>query len=106
MATRKHDRAFRRRDFRITALFAVPMMICFGLAWVRPAFWPFALAFGGLGLAGLIWQQLRTRRYRCPECGARIPYRAGLPGAPIEYHCQQCDIIWDSGFVEPTPDHG
>lgn len=106
MATHKQDKRLRRRHFGITTLFALPLLACFALAWSTPYFWPAAGAFGTVALVGLLFQELRFRRHRCPDCGARLPYPELPPGARIEYYCERCDVLWDSGFVEPKPDHG
>jgi len=104
MPVRKHDRKLRRRHFGITTLFALPFLLCFALAWSTPYFWPAAIGCGVIAIVGLIFQELRFRRYRCPDCGAVLPYTYSGPGSRIEYVCQRCDIVWDSGFLEPEKD--
>jgi hypothetical protein len=39
-------------------------------------------------------------RYRCPKCGARIPFCGDDPKRAQEYryYCKDCDIIWQTGL--------
>lgn len=43
----------------------------------------------------------RVRRFTCPDCGTAIPgYMPthGKPGVPVRYHCNRCDVIWETGL--------
>jgi hypothetical protein len=104
MPVRKYDKSLKRRHLVSTTLFAIPFLICFAYAWTTSHFWPGAIGCGVTALVGLIVQELRFRRYHCPDCGALLPYRPAAPGARIEYVCSRCDVTWDSGFVEPEKD--
>ena len=91
--TRRHDRKFRRRHLVITTLFVLLLVIYLALAWDTPHCWP---VFGVIGIVGLVIRELRFRRYRCPDCGTRLPYFNSGPGSRIEYVCLRCDVVWDS----------
>jgi DNA-directed RNA polymerase subunit RPC12/RpoP len=96
MPARKQDKRLRERHFGMTTLFALPFLVCFAFAWSRPSLWPVAIGCSAIVLAGLVFQELRLRRYHCPDCGALLPYTPAAPYARIEYFCSQCDVIWDS----------
>ncbi len=104
MPTRKKDLRLRRRHYGVTTLLALPFLVCFALAWSTSHFWPSAIGCGVIAVVGLILQERRFRRYHCPDCGALLPYTPAAPGARIEYVCPRCDVIWDSGFMEPEKD--
>ena len=104
MPTRKQDKRLRRCHIGITTLFALPLLLCFALAWSTSSFWPAAIGFGVIALVGLVFQELRFRRYHCLDCGALLPYTPAAPGARIEYVCPRCDVVWNSGFVAPQRD--
>jgi DNA-directed RNA polymerase subunit RPC12/RpoP len=97
MPRRKQDKRLRERHFGMTTLFTLPFLICFALAWSRPLFWVGVIGCAAILLAGLVFQELRLRRYHCPDCGALLPYTLAAPYARIEYFCSRCDVIWDSG---------
>jgi hypothetical protein len=97
MPTRKQDKRLRERHFGMTTLFTLPFLICFALAWSRPLFWVGVIGCAAILLAGLVFKELRLRRYHCPDCGALLPYTLAAPYARIEYFCSRCDVIWDSG---------
>jgi hypothetical protein len=97
MPKRKQDARLRKRRFGITTLFAVAFLICVALAWSTPLFWLAAMGCGVIILVRLVFQEFRVRRYRCPDCGALLPYASAAPYARIEYFCSRCDVTWDSG---------
>lgn len=70
-------------------------------------FWLFAGIFAWSTAVGLACTFVTLRRYRCPQCNARI--RETSPpllneGDPVRYHCQRCDIMWETGFNKPSAD--
>jgi DNA-directed RNA polymerase subunit RPC12/RpoP len=97
MPKRKQDERLRERHFGMTTLFTLAFLICFAFAWRTPSLWLAAIGCGAIVLAGLVFQELRFRRYHCPDCGALLPYTPAAPHARIEYFCSRCDVIWDSG---------
>lgn len=101
MPQRKHDPRLLDRHLRGIVPMGGLFLTCVATAWLRPQwFWPAFVLGSGLACAGLVMQELRFRRYRCPDCGAMLSYRRANPGAPIEYNCKRCDVIWTTGFVE------
>jgi predicted RNA-binding Zn-ribbon protein involved in translation (DUF1610 family) len=43
-----------------------------------------------------------TWRYRCPQCGT--PIRTNTPrrvGTPVRHQCDQCRVVWDTGWKVP-----
>lgn len=40
-------------------------------------------------------------RFNCPRCGCHIPNAIRFVG-PLEYYCQNCDVIWDTGVKRWT----
>lgn len=106
MPIRKRDTAFARRHFWNAAIFGVPFIICLivGMkAHEGRDGTQFLLAWGigvAIAIIGFVRQQRQSRRYRCPECGAILPYATEGEERRIQFHCQSCDIIWDSGMME------
>jgi len=68
--------------------------------------WPAAIAATSISFVGLVTQELRFRRYRCPACHSRLAYTDISPGTRIEFHCPKCDIVWDTGFSATSDDSG
>jgi len=105
MPTRKRDRTLARRHFGYFALLGVPFLICLVVAVRYPGHFCMAWAIAVvIGITGLVTQEMRFRRFRCPDCGAMLRYERLPPGSPIEYHCERCDVIWETGFSESTGD--
>src|SRR5262245_64594022 len=110
------DTAITRR-IKWAALFLVAAMVfCFGiLAWIlligggnEPA----NLAESHLMFAGILGVILASVyafvtfarlqwRYRCPQCGARLPRVPASYGygAQIRYECASCNVEWDTGMT-------
>lgn len=100
MSIRKQDRSMARRHLLMTALLGIPFIACFVIGFNYEAFfWPAFFIGGVIAVMGLTLQTLRFRRYRCQECGTILPYNKPS-GSKIEYCCQRCDIIWETGFSE------
>src|ERR1017187_3170375 len=74
MPTRKQDARLRERHFGMTTLFTLAFLICVAFVWRTPSLWPAAIGCGAIVLAGLVFQELRFRRYHCPDCGALLPF--------------------------------
>lgn len=101
MPTLKHDHtADRRSSYALLAAVAfmgLGMALWAAFDWALPGF---LCAFVGGG-ASVIRFFVLQHRYHCPQCGARLPYRGGaLPGDKALYHCQRCDVLWDTGLTE------
>jgi len=52
-----------------------------------------------VAVAAALWATIRLKRYRCHKCG-RLIGRADASrlgrGEPIVFHCDRCDIEWDT----------
>jgi hypothetical protein len=106
MPVRKKDPSLGRRHLKNFVVLGVPFTLAFLAAiyahrqqrtdWFITAF---VVGFV-VALIGLVRQERLFRRYRCPQCGARLSESPRKNGQPIEFFCQHCDIIWDSGFIE------
>src|SRR5688572_24456693 len=97
---RKRDPKLLARHFVAATIVGIPFVACLAVSFWRPDyFWPACVVGGTVCIVGLILQELRFRRYRCPDCHSLLPYPALPPGARLEYHCSKCGIIWDLGFV-------
>lgn len=55
-------------------------------------------------LIGFIRQQSRFSRLECPECDVRLYANEFKIDAPIEFRCERCKIIWDTGFTHGSGD--
>jgi hypothetical protein len=53
-----------------------------------------------IGIAGFVRQQRQSSRYHCPECDSLLPYSTQGEAKRIQFHCERCDITWDSGMME------
>jgi predicted RNA-binding Zn-ribbon protein involved in translation (DUF1610 family) len=112
MTERRIDRRYGARMMAVNALWAVPGLIALVLAAGRAArdAWFFALAavFLACLAAGIVIAvRRRVRGYCCPQCGARIGKPVGAatrPGAPVDYWCPQCDVLWYTRAY--APDNG
>ena len=47
---------------------------------------------------GTFLQNRRFQHFRCPQCGQALHRKRTLDHSPITFTCQQCDVIWDTGF--------
>ena len=102
MTVRKRDPRLVRRHLIVTTIFAVPFLLCFASVWRYGWSWLTFTIASVIAMVGLVLQELRFRRYRCPDCGSVLPYIAGARGARIEYVCARCDVIWNSGFIDSS----
>jgi predicted RNA-binding Zn-ribbon protein involved in translation (DUF1610 family) len=64
---------------------------------------PALAVFIGCILIGIVVNTAMLRRFRCPNCGMRIrkPLRTRGEGTAVEFHCPQCESVWDSGLNWP-----
>ena len=46
-------------------------------------------------------QSVYPGRFSSPKCGCRIHKAIRFVG-PLQYHCQLCDVIWDTGVKRWT----
>jgi hypothetical protein len=108
MPTLKQDRSLMKRHFRDMLLLGVPFgliiigMVC-GLRWFdsMPVFIGGFVLGVPLAIVGLVRQERRFRRFRCPTCGTMLQRSGpGERGAPIRFTCTACDTEWDTGFCE------
>jgi len=51
-------------------------------------------------IIGLWLQNRRWVRMKCPECNRLLGRDEKLDGQPLTFHCEDCDIIWDTGFTD------
>ena len=62
--------------------------------------------FFGIGLlffaVGFTLQRLRLRRFRCPNCHRQVPRSSG-DDQPVGFHCQTCDILWQTNTYKDQP---
>ena len=107
MPVRKRDASLSRRYFWNFVVLGVPFAGCLVLGWSdygpKPQLRVLAIA-GAVVLwaIGLVRQELLFRRYRCPNCNRLLQQASNAPGAPIEYVCQHCDTLWETGFNVAT----
>jgi hypothetical protein len=88
--------------------YVIPMGFCLWVLWRSFSTASFGIGFW-LGMAGFViclilgiyLDVLRLRRFRCPECHARLPWQPPKPGERWLYFCAKCDIIWDTGLIKP-----
>ena len=106
MPVHKIDRSFRRRHFTNFVGFGVPFVLAglFAIAahqrgWT-PGFVSACVVGFVIGIVGFGRQQRWSSRYRCPECGALLPYSPEGEKKRIQFHCTRCDIIWETGMME------
>ena len=65
--------------------------------WFEAATCPALLGvFGASAMIAHFFFRVRIR-YRCPQCGARLP---SMPEREpkIQYRCKACHVIWDTGW--------
>jgi hypothetical protein len=107
MPVRKRDASLSRRYYWNFAALGVPFAGCLVLGWSdygpKPQLraLPIAGAFVFAAI-GLVRQELLFRRYRCPTCNRRLQQVSHSSGEPIEYVCEHCDTLWETGFNVST----
>jgi len=84
-------------------LFLALMYLGFGTQEPRPI-----AIVGGFAVfaIGFTRQELRFRRLRCPSCQTKLKRKRAEPGEPIRFRCEQCRVIWDTGFFEHSDAEG
>ena len=104
MPVRKKDPLLGNQQRRNFVVFGVPfaVLVLVGVFFCRTltSFFLVFVPAAAIGLAGFARETKLFRRYRCPQCGARLSESPRKNGQPIEFFCQHCDVIWDSGFIE------
>lgn len=101
MPALKHDTDADRRS-TVACLVAIASGVIGMLMWAKFdwALAGFLVVFLGMGF-GVGGFFLGMYRYRCPQCGTRLPYRGGAtPGSKALYHCHRCDVLWDTGLMD------
>lgn len=64
------------------------------------------VCFTGFALAcvtGIRMEMNYLNRFRCPSCTDLLPRKPAperKPGERILFHCERCDVLWDSGCRE------
>ena len=102
---------YMARTFLINAVLVLMGFAFFGLLWFAGEhggglkLWIGICGFIGSALLSFVIQAVRVRRFHCPTCGQIIPvrYRDRGPGwgkgrYHIEFVCERCDTIWDTGL--------
>src|SRR5262249_14550043 len=108
MPAHKTDRSFRRRHFVNFIVFGVPfVLVCLFAIYAyrqgRSDWFVGACIIGGMvGVIGLVRQERQSSRYRCPQCGALLPYSPQGEEKRIQFYCSHCDTVWDTGMLEGT----
>ena len=109
MSTTRHDERFAHRNLSILlgcfagGLITLPLVLPF---WRSHPGWLGLLALCTpaicIAVVGLLLGYHVHRRYRCRECGGLATLLPTPAGKPLEYryHCQRCDIIWETGVTE------
>jgi hypothetical protein len=114
MAVIKQDRKFAKKYLIGNIVYCIPLVFAFLIAWNRfgtfdALFW-ISIGIFVLGiLLGFGWDVLRLRSYYCPTCGNRIPsptIQRRVPGDPIRYYCDACDVEWDTCLREAKDSGG
>jgi hypothetical protein len=104
MAVRKKDPSLQGRQRKNFLMLGGPfaILVLLGVFFCRTltSWFLVFVAAAAVGLTGFLREVKLFRRYRCPQCGARLPECPRQDGQPIEFFCQDCDVIWDSGFIE------
>ena len=103
-----------KRDPEFGTRFILPLVVIFAVAalcglvamgysqdhkgWA--GIWPFCLVVGLMLIAIFALHHRVLRRYRCPQCGSRIPfYREDSTRVEeYRYYCKDCDVIWNTGL--------
>ena len=102
---KKTSKVFRSHNL-MTLLFSIPLLGCFAYLYlmegmhavIHPVYVMIA-AFPVL-IAGLWLQNRRWTRFKCPDCGKLLERSLKLDGEPLTFHCEKCDIKWDTGFTD------
>ena len=108
MPVHKTDRSFAKRHLVNFVTFGVPFALVCLFAIIafqrgRTDWFVGACVVGFvIGVVGLVRQERQSSRYRCPECGALLPYSPQGEEKRIQFHCTHCDIVWDTGTMEGT----
>jgi len=98
---------FGGRYMLVNLAYVIPEGFCFWVLWRSSSADTFGVAFV-LGLVGFIacvatgiyLDVRRLRRFRCPVCHTQLPWHQRKPGERLQYLCERCDTIWDTGLTE------
>lgn len=86
-------------SFVVLGLFPLAIAIwCFltdrlSLPWLAAFILPFLAV-------GFFLQQRRWEHFRCPQCQQPLHRELTKDNSPHTFTCEQCDIIWDTGFID------
>lgn len=109
MPVRKHLVSFGRTHWKELAILAPPFLallaiaVCFSGDHPRVFMVCFIVAFP-IPIIGLVRGHRRNKRWPCEQCGRVMQRPAPLPDERILFHCPDCDIEWDTGFIQAGGD--
>jgi len=75
----------------------------FGLGYWLDSLWPVVVswvAVSPIPVFGLIRHYRRFAKMPCEDCGRILERGVPADGAPIVFHCPDCNIEWDTGFIQ------
>jgi hypothetical protein len=109
MPTIRNVRDFRGQYWRENAAILPSLAISIALIILSSNdrglwFWVGCFLFvGSLGW-GVVLHRKWFYHFECPQCKRSLPVPPRQPHEPIRFTCEHCDIIWDTGFKEPSDD--
>lgn len=103
--TRKPIPGFALRHF-VSVLLIAPVFVWLIYLLVTDANTPawFMIVAGAIAAFGLGTQEIRFRRFRCRECSRVLKRRPGPDRTPVQFRCDDCEIVWETGFKESPGD--
>ena len=64
-------------------------------------FWWWIAGMALAVIAAVVVTIRQMHSFSCPDCGQHIPHfvdTAGKSGAPINFYCPCCDVLWETGL--------
>ena len=102
----KYGRGYMLRNVPLIILLAVLFYVSFARAWLGRTdviFWISLTLFVGVIVVGFFYDRVRLASFYCPLCKELLPHPTiehRKEGDPINFHCERCDIEWETGLSE------
>jgi hypothetical protein len=101
---RRHAPGYPRKvTLPMTVLTVATVLVAMAGIWLNSSIVLFgSLAIFAVGGGTVLHRTFK--RFQCPGCGQRLPFRLPPVGQPFDFHCPQCRILWTTGMDHTEAD--